>query len=69
MLQIKVSDQIFLEDDLDKTIEFVVNTIKKWHAENDKNPLQLVIENQQNKAPPAIEINVSENIKTNAVFG
>lgn len=69
MLEIRVFDEVTVDDSLEKIIEYVVSEIKQWHDSNDERPFTLKIERQQNKAPPSLEINVSDTVKVKSAFG
>lgn len=69
MLEIQVFDQITVTDDLEKTIEYVIEAVKKWHNEDQTNPIIVTVRRATNKGPPPLEINVHETINVKSVFG
>lgn len=69
MLEIHVFDQVNTCDDLEKTIEFVVEQLKQWYAKEDRQPFQMFVKDVSGRSPPALNINVSENVKTLTAFG
>lgn len=69
MLEIRVFDEVIVDEDLDKVIEFIVEKVKTWHRENKSTPLVLTLREVEGRAPPSLEINVNEKVKTSTVFG
>ena len=69
MLEIKVFDEITVVDNLKKAILIILEAFKKWVDSADDAPFNLSVKKVSNKAPPVLEINVEETIKTKSAFG
>ena len=69
MLQIKVSDQIKVFDNLKEAKRYVVSVMRKWYKSDDEKPLVIEVEKVEERGPPALEINVNEEVITETAFG
>ena len=69
MLEIHVFDKIIVTDSLDKAIELIIDLAKEWFESENEKPFSVKVNKLQNKAPPTLEISVSETIKAKSVFG
>jgi len=63
-LEIKVFDKIQIADSLKKAILIILNAFKRWLANEDEIPFSLEVRKIDNKAPPALNIRVQEEIIT-----
>lgn len=68
-LEIKVFDEVTVTDSLKKAIVVILEAFKKWVNSDRKEPFGLRVEKLANKAPPVLEVNVKEEIKTKTTFG
>jgi hypothetical protein len=62
-LEIYVYDEVHVSDDFNEAVEFVVETIKKWFESDEVKDLEVVMKKIGDRSPPALEINVGENVK------
>ena len=69
MLEIHVFDEIIVADSLKKLIKVLIGVVQKWVQGDDNTPLNIVVKKDANKSPPALEINVKEEIITKTAFG
>lgn len=69
MLEILVSDQVRIFDDLDNALEYLVQVVKEWYLSDEELPLEIMLKKGDNKSPPTLSININDSVKTKAVFG
>jgi hypothetical protein len=63
-LEIKVFDKVVIADSLKKAIMVILNAFKKWIVKDEKRPFNLQVRKLDNKAPPALNISVQEEVIT-----
>ena len=69
MLEVKVFDKVTVADSLKQAIMIMLEAFKKWVDSDTKEPFNLSVKKVSNKAPPVLEINVEEEVKTKTAFG
>jgi hypothetical protein len=69
MLEIHVFDKVIIVEDLERVHEVLIGVLKRWHDGEDRQPLNIQIKKKDNKAPPALEISVRDEVITRGAFG
>lgn len=69
MLEIKVTESVQVVDTLPEVQKLVEKIILEWFESGKTTPLEITIERKETRAPPALGINVGEEVKLKEVIG
>jgi len=68
-LEIRVKDEVKVFDEVAKAIEFVVEKIQKWFAEDEDKVFEISLRKKTGRSPPALGISVNEVVKNKEALG
>lgn len=69
MLEIRVNDIQKVVDTLEEAVEFVVREVQRWFNSDDQTPLQITLTKPEDRAGPALQINVGDKLPTKEALG